>query len=210
MQLSTLFEDQSLLTNALTLAHNGKTADYERLEFLGDRVLGLIVADMLYLNYPTEKEGKLAPRFTELVREETLAQVARQLDIPAQLITREENLRANPSILADVCEAVLGALFLDKGFNAVQKFVTPIWTPIMHQYKTAPKDAKTRLQEWAQKKGYTLPVYRVIGKQGADHNPQFIIEAVVHGQAAQGIGHSKKEAEQIAAETLLHELKGHK
>ena len=113
--LNSLFKDKELLKKALSLSHHGKSAPYERLEFLGDRVLGLIVADMLYHTFPTEKEGELARRFTGLVREETLAHIAEQLKLGNLLITNENELRTNQSILADVCEAILGALYIDSG-----------------------------------------------------------------------------------------------
>lgn len=206
-----LFTSQDLMKQALTLAHHGKTAPYERLEFLGDRVLGLIISDLLYHTYPHESEGELARRFTELVREETVADVARQLGLPNFLITDENDLRDNQSVLADVCEACLGALYLDKDYALVQQFVIPLWTPIMKQNKQAPKDAKSELQEWSQKKGKNLPTYTVVNKTGLDHAPVFDIEVKIKGYGhAMGTGESKKTAEQAAAIALLEKIHGKK
>lgn len=205
--IQNLFKNKSLLRQALTLAHHGKTASYERLEFLGDRVLGLVVATMLYEQHPDENEGILARRFTELVREETLAEVAHTLSLPDLLITHENELRQNQSILADVCEALLGALYLDQGLETVQNFILPIWLPLMRQNKKAPKDAKSTLQELAQKKGQVLPKYTVLKKTGPDHAPIFEIEVCIpHIGSAIGISDSKKTAEQQAAKSLLEKL----
>jgi len=207
MDIQNLFKNKSLLRQALTLAHHGKTASYERLEFLGDRVLGLVVATMLYEQHPDENEGILARRFTELVREETLAEVAHNLSLPDLLITHENELRQNQSILADVCEALLGALYLDQGLETVQNFILPIWLPLMRQNKKAPKDAKSTLQELAQKKGQVLPKYTVLKKTGPDHAPIFEIEVCIpHIGSAIGISDSKKTAEQQAAKSLLEKL----
>ncbi len=207
--IQTLFKNKSLLRQALTLAHHGKTASYERLEFLGDRVLGLVVAEMLYTQHPDEKEGILARRFTELVREETLADVAHTLQLPRLLITNETELRQNQSILADVCEALLGALYLDQGLDTVKAFILSIWLPLMRQNKQAPKDPKSTLQEFAQKKGHTLPIYTILQKTGPDHAPSFQIEvSIPHIGSAIGQGDSKKTAEQQAAQILLEKLNG--
>lgn len=202
-----LFHNPDLLKQALTLSHHGKSAPYERLEFLGDRVLGLIVADMLYHTFGKEKEGELARRFTGLVREETLALVAEKLKLGDLLITNENELRTNQSILADVCEAVLGALYLDRGLEVVRSFMEPIWTPLLHVNRKAPKDAKSALQEWAQGNGYKLPVYTLVEKIGEEHAPLFVMKAEVtdFGHAI-GQGGNKKSAEQAAAENLLKQV----
>ena len=205
--IADLFQNKALFKQAVTLSHHGKSAPYERLEFLGDRVLGLIVSDMLYKTFPNEKEGELARRFTFLVREETLADIANQLHIGDMMITNEHELRHNQSVLADVCEAILGALYLDKGLDVVREFMTPIWTPLLHQNKTAQKDAKSALQEWAQQHGYQLPVYTLINKTGEEHAPHFSVqvEIIGFGQAI-GEGCSKKTASQEAAKQLLQQV----
>ena len=206
--LEKLFQNKELLKQALTLSHHGKSAPYERLEFLGDRVLGLIIADMLYHTFDKEKEGELARRFTGLVREETLAQIALQLNLGDMMITKEHELRTNRSVLSDVCEAVLGALYLDSGLEAVRSFMEPIWTPLLHMDKKAPKDAKSALQEWAQQHGHKLPVYTLIDKTGEEHAPKFIMQVDVEGLGqAIGEGTNKKTAEQTAASNLLKQVK---
>ena len=189
---------------AVTLAIGGKAATYERLEFLGDRVLGLAIADLLYKKFPTEKEGDWAVRFTALVKEGTLAQISKKLNLDTYLITNEEHLRQNDSILADVCEAVLGVIYLEKGLNTVCSFVEQIWEPFLHEKIMATKDAKTMLQEWAQKNKGIVPVYTVLSKTGPDHSPLFEIEVSVPDiGSCVATGSSKKEAMTNAAEQLL-------
>lgn len=207
MKLETLFKNKSLLKTALTLSHHGKAAPYERLEFLGDRVLGLVIAELMYTTFPHEKEGELARRFTALVREETLAKVALTIGLPEKLHTAEDELRQNSSILSDVCEAILGALYLDQGLDVVKEFIITLWTPYIHTDQSAPKDAKSALQEWAQKHRYSLPVYTIISKTGPDHDPSFTIQSEIKGFGlAMGHGKSKKSAEEAAAKELLKEL----
>lgn len=198
------FENKTLLRQVFTLAHGRKSADYERLEFLGDRVVGLIVAGLLYLHFPNEDEGDLAKRFTALVREEALAQLALDLKLDTLLITNEEELRRNPSILSDVFEALMGALFLEKGLDFARSLVTHLWMPYLLQDKEPPVDGKTKLQEKVQKKGLPLPKYSFVSKEGADHEPVFVMEVQVEGYPpVQGRGPSKRLAEQKAAETFL-------
>ena len=207
MNLQVLFHNKALLKTALTLSHHGKSAPYERLEFLGDRVLGLVIAELMYKTFPQEKEGELARRFTALVREETLAKIAIQMDIPKQLFTSEEELRSNPSVLADVCEAILGALYLDQGLIAVTDFIHTYWIPYVHIDQEAPKDPKSTLQEWAQKHHYDLPIYTVLGRTGLAHEPYFSVQVEIKGVGlAVGGGKSKKIAELQAADSLIKEI----
>ena len=190
--------------NAMTLAIGGKAASYERLEFLGDRVLGLVIADLLYKEFPSEKEGQWAVRFTALVKEGTLAHISKELKLDQLLITNEEYLRQNDSILADVCEAVLGVLYLEKGLEVVKEFVHELWKPFFDVEMTSLKDAKTQLQEWAQKNKKVVPVYNVLTKSGPDHNPLFEIEVMIPDVgSAKAMGSSKKEAMTLAAKELL-------
>lgn len=196
-----------LFKKAVTLSRAGRRADYERLEFLGDRVLGVCIADMLYHQFKNELEGALAHRFTDLVREETLAIIARKLGVPDLLITNENELRDNDSVLADVCEALIGALFLTDGFDTVRHFIDDHWHDLMMSYRHAPKDAKSALQEWTQQHFGKLPVYKIIDQTGPDHHPVFRVEARIETYAQIGEGPSKKNAEQIAARLLLQELK---
>lgn len=216
--LKYVFSDPGLLKRALThpSAAAKRTAgavdSYERLEFLGDRVLGLIVADMLLRRFPKESEGALARRHTALVRRETLADVAGDLEINRYLRLAkgedEAGERNNPAILADACEAVIGALYLDGGLEIVRRVVETALEPYLNSAGTPPQDAKTGLQEWAQARGLPLPQYREVAREGPPHQPVFSIEVSVEGHPPEsGQGRSKRNSEQSAAQALLKRLK---
>lgn len=188
-----------------------RSTQYERLEFLGDRVLGLVVAEMLFLGFPDEAEGEMARRFTALVRREAVARIALSIGLDERLqLARgddEAGARTNPGLLADACEAVIGALYADAGFEVAARFVRSRWQPLMDEDIRPPKDAKTALQEWAQARGRPLPAYRLVRSDGPAHHPDFLIEVEVEGEAAaQGRGTSKRAAEQAAAHTLLEKV----
>lgn len=209
------FADPALARTALThrsaVEGNGKT--YERLEFLGDRVLALVIADMLFDAFPREDEGALAKRLVALVRRETLADVAARLALaPLIRLSRGEEEaggRDNPAILADVCESLIGALYRDGGMEPARAFIERYWSALMEGTAEPPKDAKTSLQEWAQGRGFDLPSYRQIERSGPDHAPQFTIEVSVDDfPPERGEGPTKRSAEQIAAERLLSRLEG--
>lgn len=211
------FANPDLLTQALThpSAFQGrgrhKAMPYERLEFLGDRVLGLVVADMLFQRFPSEPEGALARRHAALVRRETLARVAEQIGLPPKVIMSkgEEDAggRANPALLADACEAVIGAMFADAGFAVAQHFVSHLWAPLMEESAQPPKDAKTALQEWAQGLGKNLPTYRTVGTEGPPHDPVFRMSVEVEGEEpVYATGPSKRIAEQAAAAAMLKKV----
>ena len=203
------FTRGELLDEALThpSAKVGQRS-FERLEFLGDRVLGLIVADMLLECFPEAEEGPLAKRFAALVRRRTLADVAGRLDIGTliHLSKGEEGSggRSNPSLLADALEALLGALYLDGGLAPAESFIRRHWTDLMTAADSPPEDSKTRLQEWAQAAGRPLPAYTTIGEEGPAHDPVFEVEVRVADHAAvTGQGRSKRAAEQAAAGAML-------
>lgn len=208
------FRDEALARLALThrsAAGRGRTKTYERLEFLGDRVLALVIADLLYDAYPKEDEGSLAKRLVALVRRETLAEVALSLGLPPliEMSRGEEDAggRANPATLADVCEALIGAIYRDGGIEAAQDFIRRNWLNRMASTAKPPKDAKTELQEWAQGQGLDLPDYQEVARSGPDHAPVFSIQVSVHGfPPARGEGATKRAAEQLAAERLLEQL----
>jgi ribonuclease-3 len=211
------FADPTLLNQALThpsVVHGRaprKATPYERLEFLGDRVLGLVVADMLFNRFPTEPEGALARRHAALVRRETLARVAQTIGLPDHLILsrgeEEAGGRGNPSLLADACEALIGALFADAGFDKAQDFVRTMWRPLMDEAAAPPKDAKTALQEWAQGRGKKLPVYTTVGMEGPPHEPTFMVSVEVEGvETVTAQGNSKRAAEQAAATAMLESV----
>lgn len=202
-----LFPKKDLFNRALQLAYKGNCATYERLEFLGDRVIGIVVAEMLYQAFPMEKEGDMAKRFVALTREDTLARIARKMGLAEMLKTNENKLRFCSSILSDVCEAVIAALYLESGLDAVKNFMIPIWTPLLYANLQAPQDPKSALQEWSQKQYKALPVYKTLERHGPDHEPYFTVSVQVGDKIMCGDGPSKKEAEQKAAATLLKELK---
>jgi ribonuclease-3 len=215
------FANRDLLREALTHRsavdrQRGRNLDLrfgnERLEFLGDRVLPLAVADLLIGRFPDESEGELARRHAALVRAETLAEVARSIDLGAHLTLAESEEatggREKPAILADACEAVIGALYRDGGLDAARSFVERYWVPRIEHDPKPPRDPKTALQEWAQGRGLPLPSYREVGREGPPHAPQFVMEVTVRGRApAQGTGKTKREAERAAAIAMLDTLK---
>lgn len=204
------FNDRQVLQKALThgsaAAHPSDT--YERLEFVGDRVLSLVVAEMLFQQFPDENEGNLARRSAALVRRETLAEVAGEVGLGHHIIMgsgeAEAGGRENPSLLADVCESVIAALYLDGGLAAAARFIHRHWQARMERSGKPPLDSKTALQEWAQGRGLPLPFYRIAHREGPDHAPTFTIAvSVAHGPEAVGIGSTRRAAEQAAASALL-------
>jgi ribonuclease-3 len=204
------FSDPGLLEEALTHGSvmGTRGGDYQRLEFLGDRVLSLVVAELLYRTFPKENEGKLARRFVALVRREALAEVAAKIGLGDHLILSpgeaDSGGRKNPSLLADVCEAVIAALYLDGGLAAAAAFINRHWKALMAREETPPMDAKTSLQEWLQGRGLPLPVYRIVGRTGPDHAPEFTIEvAAGAARPVTGLGLSRRAAEQQAAAAAL-------
>jgi ribonuclease-3 len=185
---------------------------YERLEFLGDRVLGLVVADLLYAAYPQEDEGALAKRLAVLARKDTLARVATAAALGDHLVLSKAESqsggRRNPTLLADACEAVIGALYLDGGLAAAAGFIRRYWQPTMTAALEPPQDAKTALQEWAQGAGLPLPVYRTVRTEGPPHEPLFAVEVAVQDQpAVTASGRTKRTAEQAAAAALLERVR---
>jgi len=181
----------------------------ERLEFLGDRVLGLVIADALLRTFPEEDEGALAPRFAALVSAPTLARVASGFGLHEHIkLARGQRAdTAETAVLADACEAVIGALYLDGGLPAAEVFITRYWQALMRADVVPPKDAKTALQEWAQGRGLPLPVYRVIESSGPAHAPSFTMAVLVQGYPETiGQGRTKRLATQAAAAALLENL----
>lgn len=214
-KLGYTFKNKELLQQALTHSSsvNDRQKSNERLEFLGDRVLGLVVADMLMAEFPNENEGALGYRFAALVRRESLERVAEHLRLEFH-IKRENDptemrARQRSGLLANACEAVIAALYLDGGLVAAQAFIKKNWLDLLKEDLSPPKDSKTRLQEYAQSKGWALPQYKVVEQKGPDHAPQFIVEAQVKDQSpARGSGLSKRAAETNAAENMLLKLIG--
>ena len=208
------FRDSALLTMALThpRAKNAKTArnateDYQRLEFLGDRVVGLSVAGLLYRQFPLEPEGSLAKRHAILVSRPVLANLAVEQGLADHIIVaaaEREALAAQPSVLANVFEAVIGAVFLDAGWEVADRLVANLMRPLLAEQPHAPQDAKSALQEWAQARGLPPPVYLEQGRDGPDHQPVFTVEVrLENGAAERAAAGTKRQAEQAAAKALL-------
>jgi ribonuclease-3 len=205
------FKDKALLEQALThksFVTGRKHASNQRLEFLGDRILGLAVADMLFQSFPGNLEGELSQRHTALVRNETCVEVALLLDLGAHLHLgageRNAGGERNHSILGDACEAVMGAIFLDGGYEPAKLMIERYWRPLMTASAQAPRDAKAVLQEWAVGRGLPVPNYREVERTGPDHKPLFRVSLELPGIIpAEGVGPSKRDAERAAASTML-------
>jgi ribonuclease-3 len=194
--------------SALKPATRHRADSYQRLEFLGDHVLGLIVSDMLYRAFPRADEGELSKRLADLVRKESCADVAKSLglldDIKLGMVKAVEGARLRKSVLGDVCEAVIGAIFLDGGYSAAAQFVEHNWTERMRKLRRPLRDPKTVLQEWAQSRGLPTPVYREIERTGPHHDPQFRVAVDLPGLApAEGLGGNKRAAEKAAASVMI-------
>jgi len=203
------FKDRALVRLALTHASVGRASrDYERLEFLGDRVLGLIIAEKLYLDNPSHQEGHMASRHSALVRGELCAEIARIIGLQdfIQLGRKESELgvHLSSSVLGDAMEAIIAAIYLDGGLDAARSFVLRLWATSIDNKKAFRKDAKTYLQEWALAQSFAIPAYRIKGREGPDHAPMFIVEVAVGDRSpAEGEGLNKRLAEQAAAEAFL-------
>lgn len=187
--------------------------DNQRLEFLGDRVLGLVMAEALLEADPAAAEGQLAPRFNALVRREICAEVAREIDLGAVLrLGRSEAKsggRRKEALLADAMEAVIAAVYVDGGFEAARAMVLRLWGARVAGVAVDARDAKTALQEWAQARGAPPPAYVEIAREGPDHQPVFTIEArLASGETSAARAGSKRQAEQAAAEALLKQVGG--
>ena len=202
------FRDAGLLTLALTHPSVANAKSNQRLEFLGDAILGAVVARIVYDLYPEEKEGDLARRQAALVCGKTLTQVARDIALgdALQLGTSETQVKGqlNASNLEDALEALIGALYLDGGMQAAEAFIKPRWIDMSSKVDAPPKDAKTALQEWAQARGLPVPSYTLLDTSGLAHSPEFTIEVTIPGYGAKHAkAASKRMAEQMAANNLL-------
>ncbi len=210
------FADPALLTTAFThvsaLKPARKRADsYQRLEFLGDHVLGLVVSDMLYRAFPNADEGELSKRLADLVRQESCADVAKSLglfdDIKLGQVGASASARLRKSVLGDICEAVIGAVYLDGGYEAAVKLVEKFWGERMRVPARPLRDPKTMLQEWAQARGLPTPAYKEVERTGPHHSPEFRISVTLPNRGpAEGTGRSKRSAEQAAAAALLMQV----
>ena len=209
------FQGPARLIRAVTHASMSSVRrdDKQRLEFLGDRVLGLVMAEALLKADPNATEGQLAPRFNALVRKETCADVARQIDLGAVLKLGRSEMksggRRKEALLGDAMEAVIAAVYEDGGFSAARDMVLRLWGDRITKVEADARDAKTALQEWAQARGEVPPSYVEVARSGPDHAPQFTIEArLASGPAEQATAGSKRQAEQAAAAALLKKVDG--
>lgn len=214
------FADRSHLALALThisavAASPGAPArvrSYQRLEFLGDHVLGLVISDMLYRAFPSAEEGELSRRLADLVCEEACAEVAAEMGVGPFIRLGAGEIRAGGherrAILADIAEAVLAAVYLDAGYAAAEAMVERFWRPRFATLRGAARDPKTALQEWAQARGLAPPVYRLVEQQGPDHSPEFRIAVELPGfTPVEASGRSKQNAQKAAAAAFLEQVK---
>jgi ribonuclease-3 len=213
-RLGYVFADKELAALALThlsaqTAGGGERGQsYQRLEFLGDRVLGVVVAQMLYEAYPKASEGELSVRLAKLVRRETCAAVAEDWDVGPHVLLGQGEARAGgrnkAAILSDVCEALIGAVFLEAGFEAARNVVMRAWRARMDASEPE-RDAKTAVQEWAQGRGLAAPRYVEVARSGPAHAPQFVMQVELEGfEPERGEATSKRAAEQAAAQAFLN------
>jgi ribonuclease III len=210
-----VFKRPALLDEALThrsavSGHRRTHGSNERLEFIGDRVLGLVMAEWLAERYPREQEGDLGRRLAYLVSQPVLASVAEAIDLRRILSVAPGEAKAGvmqrATVLADALEATLGAIYLDGGLDSARDFIRGAWGDTLSAQSEPPKDAKTALQEWAQKRGLDLPAYLVTERTGPAHAPRFTVTVSVGAMAGTGSGTSKRAAEQVAAEELFARL----
>ena len=206
-------EPRDLHLFELALTHSSVGGDsYERLEFLGDRVLGVVIARALYERYPDEPEGNLSKRYNGLVDRDTCAENGREIGVPALVRlgkqAREDGASQSENVVGDVVEALIGAVFLDAGISVAERFILELWGPDLATQRRAPQHPKSALQELAAARAVKAPVYEVLSRTGAHHAPRFTIRVSVAtlGEAT-AEGTSKQEAETAAAAALLMQLK---
>ena len=203
--------DPKLFERAFT--HSSLARDsYERLEFLGDRVLGLVIAEALYTRYPDEPEGQMSRRYNALVARETCAEIGRSIGIPALIRlgrqARDDKANHGDNVVGDVVEALIGALSVDAGIDVARDFILKAWSPLLDGQGRAPQHPKSLLQELAAARGLKTPEYAVVARTGAHHVPRFTVSVSVPRLGeAQAEGDSKQEAETAAALALLEQLK---
>lgn len=211
------FKNAKLLNQALThpsALPSGQGVEFERLEFLGDRVLGVVVAKWLFEAFPYEKEGDLAKRLAGLVRKETLVSVAKAIELTQFMrMKREKGVSGDKrleTLLADACEALIGALYLDGGLEIAHQFIHHHWEDLFNKTSEPPRDSKSILQEWIQGKGKSHPQYVVLRSSGPAHSPHFVVQVQLEGLPPMtGEGSSKREAEKVAAQNMLDMIFSH-
>ena len=205
------FRNKNLLIRALTHKSFNKVNNNEKLEFLGDRVLGLIMAKKLLEIYPEEKEGVLDKKFASLVNKKTCLEIAKKIELEKYIMilsSKNKKYTVEDKVLSDCCEALIGAIYLDKGFSFVEKFTLDLWSENIKDSKITQIDAKTKLQELSLKKFKKLPIYKIISNTGPRHKPLFKVSVKLHNTKIYiAEGKSKKDAEQNAAIKILENMK---
>jgi len=215
--LGYIFKNPRLLEQALThpsALPSGQGVEFERLEFLGDRVLGLVVAAWLFEEFPREKEGDMAKRLAGLVRKETLVEIAKLIDLDQFMVMKRERSSSGDkrleTLLADGCEALIGAFYLDGGLAVAHSFIHQYWENRFKETPEPPRDSKSILQEWIQGKGKSHPQYVVLASSGPAHAPHFIVQVSIEGiKPVIGEGSSKRLAEKVAAQNMLDMIFSH-
>ena len=203
------FKSPALLLQALTPAASQTDTNNERLEFLGDRVAGLVLAEALYKRFPDENEGDLAKRHAALVQGPVMCELAQEINLSAHIPTHIGTL--TETMLADAFEALMGAIYLDSDFATAQRVILQLWADRVETMQAPPQDPKTALQEWAQARKLPAPAYSIIGKDGPDHAPLFTIQLELKGHAPiSAKGRSRRDAEKLAAQAMLDQLATHR
>ncbi len=210
-KIKVFFKDKNLLIKSLTHKSYSKEINYEKLEFLGDRVLGLVIAKKLLEIYPDEKEGVLDKKYASLVNKKTCLQIAKKINLDKYILTldvkKKNNILEN-KVLSDCCEALIGSIYLDKGFNSVERFILELWSDNIKDSIITQVDAKTKLQELSLKRFKKLPVYKLISNTGPRHKPLFKVGVkLINTKFFLAEGNSKKDAEQNAAILCLESIK---
>ena len=210
-KLKISFKNKDLLVNSLTHKSFNKEKNNEKIEFLGDRVLGLVIAKKLLEIYPNEKEGTLDKKFASLVNKKTCLDIAKQIELEKYILTLNMNnkkKKIEDKVLADSCEALMGSIYLDKGFTTVEKVILNLWSNHIKSSVVTQIDAKTKLQEFSLKKFKKLPIYKLISNTGPRHKPLFKIGVkLIDTKFYISTGNSKKDAEQNAAILCLQNIK---
>ena len=202
------FKNKDLLRTALTHSSTGEQVNYERLEFLGDRVLGLVIATLLFKRFPEEQEGDLAKRLALLVQGKTLAEISERMSLGDYIFFSSAESASggakNNHILADVFESVLGALYIDGGYESCSDLIETHWHDVLYTMHEPPQHPKTAMQEWAQGQGFPLPVYEIISQSGPDHAPVFEVSLKIQGHPSiKAKGQSRAEAEKKVAKEFF-------
>ena len=210
-KLNIKFKDKKLLIKSLTHKSFDKNNNNEKIEFLGDRVLGLVIAKKLLEIYPEEKEGILDKKFASLVNKKTCTEIAKKINLGKYILTfsnKKTSVKIEDKVIADACEALIGAVYLDKGFSEVESLILNLWNKNIQESVVTQIDAKTKLQEFSLKKYKRLPSYKVISNTGPRHKPIFKVSVKLHNSKFYiGEGNSKKDAEQNAAILFLNDKK---